>query len=166
MVFKSPFRTRIPLSQCQLCIYMIYCLLDYVFPWYACNNAHFPLSNRESIIQCINQTTNRQATGCLAPPHTCACPKPWSWFPLSDGFGLFCVLLVHLKWDLIVLFVDIGRIDDKHCLNFHFISQIDCTSIISVHLFTSIYHSRILQHPEVQSIQDGEDRIVRQMERH
>jgi hypothetical protein len=33
-------------------------------------------------------------------------------------------------------------------------------------MYSSIYHLRILQPPEVQSMQDGVDQIVRQMERH
>ena len=33
-------------------------------------------------------------------------------------------------------------------------------------MYSSIYHLRKLQPPEVQYIQDGVDQIVRQMERH
>ena len=32
-------------------------------------------------------------------------------------------------------FVDIGEVDNQHCLNVLFISKIECTSIISVHVF-------------------------------
>jgi hypothetical protein len=33
----------------------------------------------------------------------------------------FCVQLIQLRWEGIVCFVDIGGIDDHHCLNFLFI---------------------------------------------
>ena len=32
--------------------------------------------------------------------------------------GNFCVQWVQIKWEMIVRFVDIGGIDDHHCLNF------------------------------------------------
>ena len=35
--------------------------------------------------------------------------------------GLFCVQWVQLRWEVIVNFVDIGGINDHHCLNFLFI---------------------------------------------
>jgi hypothetical protein len=35
----------------------------------------------------------------------------------------FCILWVQLRWELIVRFVDIGGIDDHHCLNFLFIRK-------------------------------------------
>jgi hypothetical protein len=35
--------------------------------------------------------------------------------------GLFCVQWLQLRWKVIVGFVDIGGIDDHHCLNFLFI---------------------------------------------
>jgi hypothetical protein len=51
----------------------------------------------------------------LTLPHFCACPKPGPGFPTSHH-GLLSS--VRIRGDC---FVDIGGIDDHHCLNFFFI---------------------------------------------
>ena len=61
---------------------------------------------------------------CIAvgdPVIFCTCPKPGSGFPMSYVM-VFCVQRVQLRWEMIVRFVDIGGIDDYHCLNFLFIN--------------------------------------------
>ena len=37
---------------------------------------------------------------------------------------LFCVQWVHLRWEVIVCFVDVGRIGDHFCFNFFFIIRV------------------------------------------
>jgi hypothetical protein len=49
------------------------------------------------------------------PPHFCACPKQGPGFPTSHVMVFLCSVIVH--------FVDIGGIDDHHCLNFLFITS-------------------------------------------
>jgi hypothetical protein len=39
-----------------------------------------------------------------------------------EGWG--CVQWIQLRWEVIVRFVDIGEIDNHHCLNFLFIGNI------------------------------------------
>ena len=55
----------------------------------------------------------------LTLSHFCSCPKPGPGFPMSYVV-LFCVQWVQLWWEVIVRFVDIGRIVAQHCLNFLF----------------------------------------------
>ena len=52
-----------------------------------------------------------------APPPLCACPKPEMDFQRHMLMS-FCF---QLRWGVIVRVVDIGEIDEHHCLNFHFI---------------------------------------------
>ena len=53
----------------------------------------------------------------LTPPHFYACPKPGPEFPTS----YVVVFLCSVSSEVILRFVDIGEIDDHHCLNFLFI---------------------------------------------
>jgi hypothetical protein len=55
----------------------------------------------------------------LTLPHFCSCPKPGPGFPTSCC-GVFCF---QLRWKVIGHFVEIGGIDDHHCLNFLFINS-------------------------------------------
>ena len=57
----------------------------------------------------------------INPLHFCACTKPGPRFPKSYVVA-FCVQWVQLRWEVIVHFVDIGGIDDHHCLNFLFLT--------------------------------------------
>jgi hypothetical protein len=51
------------------------------------------------------------------PPHSKLGPG----FPMLYANGLF--VFSKLKWEVIAHFVDIGGIDDHHCLNFLFIMK-------------------------------------------
>jgi hypothetical protein len=46
------------------------------------------------------------------------CPKPGPKFATSYVMVFYCVLWVQLRWEVIVSFVEIDGIDDRHCLNF------------------------------------------------
>ena len=47
----------------------------------------------------------------LTPPHFCACPKPGPGFLTTYVYcALCCVQWVQLRWEVIVHFLDIGRI--------------------------------------------------------
>ena len=50
----------------------------------------------------------------------CACPKPGSGFSMSYVVVFFLVFS-ELRWEMVVRFVDIGRIVDHSCLNILFI---------------------------------------------
>ena len=69
----------------------------------------------------------------LTPPHFCACPKPGHGFPTS--YVVVFVVFSNFRWEVIVRrevivrFVDIGGIDDHHCLNFLFIKLKFCIKI-------------------------------------
>ena len=52
----------------------------------------------------------------LTPPHCCACPKPGHGF-LTPYVVVFLVFN-DLRSEVVVRFVDIGRIVDRHFLNF------------------------------------------------
>ena len=61
---------------------------------------------------------------CIAvgdPVIFCTCPKPGLGLPMSYVM-VFCVQQVQLRCEMIVRFVDIGGIDDYHCLIFLFIN--------------------------------------------
>jgi hypothetical protein len=45
-----------------------------------------------------------------------------TWISNVICHGLLCVQWVQLRWEVIVCLVDIGGIDDHHCLNFLFIN--------------------------------------------
>jgi hypothetical protein len=47
--------------------------------------------------------------------------------------GLFCVQWLQLRWEVIVGFVDIGGIDDHHCLNFLFINNNAHDKIVQIY---------------------------------
>ena len=55
----------------------------------------------------------------LTLPQFCACLKPEPRNPLSYVFVFF--VFNTLRWEIVVCFVDIGKIVDHHCLNFLFI---------------------------------------------
>ena len=59
----------------------------------------------------------------LPMPHFCACPEHGPRFATSYSRGLF-FYVHHLRWEVIVHFVDIGQIVDHHCLNFLFMIKI------------------------------------------
>ena len=52
----------------------------------------------------------------LTPPHCCACPKPGHGF-LTPYVVVFLIFNA-LRAEVVVRFVDIGRIVDHHFLNF------------------------------------------------
>ena len=55
----------------------------------------------------------------LTQPHFCVCSKPGPGFPMAYIWhGLFFVLFSEIRWEVIVRFVDIGRIVSHHCLSF------------------------------------------------
>ena len=59
----------------------------------------------------------------LFNPVTCLClSKARTW--ISNIPFSFCVQWVQLRWEMILRFVDIGGIDDHHCLNFLFITEL------------------------------------------
>ena len=59
----------------------------------------------------------------FTPP--CFVPVPsQDWISNVICRGLFCVQWVQLRWEVIVHFVDIGRIVNHHCFNFIFIINI------------------------------------------
>ena len=49
------------------------------------------------------------------------CPKPGPGFPSPYVVVFLCVQWVQLRWEVIVHFIDIGGIDDHHCLKILFI---------------------------------------------
>ena len=54
--------------------------------------------------------------------HTFLClSKARTWISNIIYSGLFCAQCVQIRWEVIVHFVDIGGIDDYHCLSFPFI---------------------------------------------
>ena len=60
----------------------------------------------------------------LTLPHLCACPKTQAKdhdFQRHMSWSFLCVQRVELRWEVIVHFVDIDKIDDHHCLSFLFI---------------------------------------------
>ena len=57
-------------------------------------------------------------------PTICLClSQARTWISNVICRGLFCVQWVQLRWEVIVGFLDIGGIDDHHCLNFLFINN-------------------------------------------
>ena len=57
-------------------------------------------------------------------PATCLClSQARTWISIICR-GLFCVQWVQLRREAIVCFVDIGGIDDHHCLKFLFINNV------------------------------------------
>ena len=59
---------------------------------------------------CKSHDTNRQCNGMHVPSKDLIANVTWTVFMFNE-----------LKWEMIVLFVDIDRIVDYHCLNFLFI---------------------------------------------
>ena len=57
----------------------------------------------------------------LTPPHFCTYSKTGPWFPTSYVLAFF--VFSALRWEVIVRFIDIGGIDDHHCLNFLFVMR-------------------------------------------
>ena len=58
----------------------------------------------------------------LTLPYLCACPKPGPGFPPS--YVMVFLMFNDLKSEVIVCFVDVGKIVDLHCLKFLFILSI------------------------------------------
>jgi hypothetical protein len=64
---------------------------------------------------------------------------PITWISNVICHSLFCVQWVQLKWEVIVRFIDIGGIDNCHCLNFLFIIIREDPTIILEMFFSLIY---------------------------
>ena len=54
----------------------------------------------------------------LSMPHFCVCPKSGPGFPTSYVMVFVCAQLAKMRDSC--SFIDIGGIDDHHCLNFLF----------------------------------------------
>ena len=77
----------------------------------------------------------------LAPPHYCVCPKLRPLFPTSY-VGIFFFVVQRVQLYVAECFVDIGGIDDNHCLNVLFI--IICTTEFNrcdVHVCHTVLHT-------------------------
>jgi hypothetical protein len=81
--------------------------LPFVYIWIALD----PVIKRGGLGS--NKSFNPATFLCLSQART--------WISNVICHSLFCVQWVQLKWEVIVRFIDIGGIDNCHCLNFLFI---------------------------------------------